>query len=668
MTLAARRNLGFASAPRFGSVRGMRSFVRPSSLALGLVTLFGLGAVGASGSLGCKSGGKGKTAAKSSAGADKSDESPGDEAGGEDPAAEVTPEQAEAFVAKLDAELRELLVAQETAGWSYATDSANEEAKASAAATSAATLAYIGEAIEEARNFEGVEGLEPEVARQLERLRVASPLLAPSEPEKRDELAKLVAELDGMYANARWGCEDAAKKNCKDMADAQEIISTRDDYGELLEAWVGWRTISPPMRPKYRRFVQLANEGAREFGFADVGEQWRSAYDMSPEAFEAEMERLWQQVKPLYTALHCHVRAKLVDKYGADEVPPEGMIPAHLLGNLWAQEWPGVYEDMIPYPEQPSIDVTQGLREAGYDERKMVATAEDFFVSLGLDPLPETFWQRSLFVQPPDRQVQCHASAWDVGYNNDLRIKMCIKITMEDFVTIHHELGHNYYYHAYYTKPILFQAGAHDGFHEGIGDTLALSVTPKYLHDKGLLAEVSEDPKAVVNKQLADGLEKIAFLPFGLLVDRWRWGVFSGEIGPDEYNAGWWRLRNEYQGVAAPVERSEEDFDPGAKYHIPANTPYARYFLARILQFQFHEALCEAAGHEGPLHTCSIYGSKEAGAKLQAMLEMGASRPWPDALEALAGTRKMDAGPMLAYFEPLRGYLEQQNKGRTCGW
>jgi peptidyl-dipeptidase A len=327
-----------------------------------------------------------------------------------------------------------------------------------------------------------------------------------------------------------------------------------------------------------------------------------------------------------------------------------------------------VYDLMVPYPGEPSIDVTAGLEKAKFDELKMVKTAEGFFVSLGLDPLPETFWQRSLFLQPDDREVQCHASAWDVGFNNDLRIKMCIKINMEDFVTIHHELGHNYYYMNYYTKPVLFQAGANDGFHEGIGDTLALSVTPAYLKNLGLLDEISEDPNAVINKQLADGLEKISFLPFGLLIDRWRWGVFSGEIKPEEYNAAWWKLVNEYQGVAAPVERSEADFDPGAKYHIPANTPYARYFLARILQFQFHRALCDAAGHKGPLHTCSIFDSKEAGAKLEAMLELGASKPWPDALEAIAGTRTMDAGPMLEYFEPLQGYLAEQNAGRTCGW
>ncbi|HLT35120.1 MAG TPA: M2 family metallopeptidase [Enhygromyxa sp.] len=579
--------------------------------------------------------------------------------------AKPSADQAKAFVAGVDGKLRELWTAESKAAWTHATDITDEHAAAVAAA-SEQSMAYINQAIKDSREFDGVEA-DPDTLRQLKLLRTATTMPAPADEAKRKELAEIVTKLDSMYGTGKWGC-DANGANCKDIGAAEDIIANSDDYDQLQEAWEGWRTISPPMRPHYQRLVEIANEGARDIGYADVGELWRSGYDMTPAEFEAEMERLWQQVKPLYTALHCHVRAKLGEKYGTDKVPADGMIPAHLLGNLWAQEWPNVYDDMIPYPDQPSIDVTAGLKKAKFDEHKMVKTAENFFVSLGLDPLPETFWERSLFVKPTDREVQCHASAWDVEFNNDLRIKMCIKINMEDFVTIHHELGHNYYYHYYYTKPVLFQAGAHDGFHEGIGDTLALSVTPKYLKEMGLLEQASEDPKAVINKQMSDGLEKISFLPFGLLIDRWRWGVFSGEIEPEEYNAAWWKLRNEYQGVAAPSPRTEEHFDPGAKYHIPGNTPYARYFLARILQFQFHKALCDAAGHEGPLHTCSIFGSKEAGAKLQAMLAMGASKPWPDALEAIAGTRKMDAGPLLEYFEPLQGYLAEQNQGRTCGW
>ncbi|MGB1274288.1 MAG: M2 family metallopeptidase, partial [Nannocystaceae bacterium] len=259
-------------------------------------------------------------------------------------------------------------------------------------------------------------------------------------------------------------------------------------------------------------------------------------------------------------------------------------------------------------------------------------------------------------------------SAWDVTSNNDLRIKMCIKVDHEDLVTIHHELGHNYYYNSYYTLPILFQNAAHDGFHEGIGDAIALSITPSYLKKVGLLDKVSNTDKAVINSQMQIALDKISFLPFGKLVDQWRWDVFSGKTGSDAYNKRWWQLREEFQGIKAPEPRDESAFDPGAKYHIPGNTPYARYFLAHILQFQFHKAMCEAAGFKGPLHECSVYGSKEAGTKLRAMLALGQSKPWPDALEKLTGTRKMDASALLEYFAPLRAYLAEQNKGRTCGW
>jgi len=573
----------------------------------------------------------------------------------------VAPDEAKLFVDEVDAELRTLWVTAETAAWEQATNITPETEKAAAAAQEK-VMEFLGGAIAKAATFDDAE-TDPDTRRQLTLLKRATVLPAPPDAAKRGELATLATELQSMYGKGQY----CPKGKCSDLGALSDVMSESHKYKALLDAWKGWRTISVPMRPKYERFVELGNEGARSIGYSDLGELWRSGYDMSPAEFEAEMERLWTQVKPLYEQLHCHVRAQLAKTYRG-KVDKDGLIPAHLLGNMWAQEWANIYPLMEPYKGQPSIDVTKALTANKYTPTKMVQLAEGFFVSLGLDPLPKTFWERSMLEKPADRDVVCHASAWDPSYNDDLRIKMCIKINMEDLITIHHELGHNYYFHYYYQQPTLYQQGAHDGFHEGIGDTLALSVTPAYLHKVGLLDAVSDDPKAVVNKQMQDALDKIAFLPFGLLIDKWRWGVFSGDITPDRYNAAWWDLRREYQGIDAPVERTEADFDPGAKYHIPANTPYSRYFLARILQFQFHAALCKAAGHEGPLHTCSIFGSKEAGAKMETMLSMGASKPWPDALEAVTGTRTMDAGPMIEYFQPLMGYLEEQNEGRSCGW
>jgi peptidyl-dipeptidase A len=420
------------------------------------------------------------------------------------------------------------------------------------------------------------------------------------------------------------------------------------------------------MKPMYENFVELGNEGAKAVGYDDVGVLWRSGYDMSPAEAEAETERLWNQVKPLYEQLHCHVRAKLAEKYGDDKITPGGLIPAHVTGNMWAQSWENLYPLMEPHPGQPDLDVAKKLKD--WPAKKIVKAGEGFFTSMGMDPMPATFWERSMFEKPEDREVVCHASAWDVQLNDDQRIKMCIKPTLDDLVTIHHELGHNYYNHYYTTLPVLFQAGAHDGFHEGIGDTLVLSITPGYLNKIGLLDAVSESEEALLNKQMLDALSKLAFLPFGRMIDQWRWDVFSGKVPPEQWNEHWWTLRAKYQGIGAPVDRPADAFDPGAKYHIPANTPYLRYFYAHVLQFQFHDALCKASGHEGPLHTCSIYGSKEAGQKMSAMLAMGASKPWPDALEKVTGTRQMNAEPLMAYFSPLMGWLQEQNKDRQCGW
>jgi peptidyl-dipeptidase A len=579
--------------------------------------------------------------------------------------AKPSAEEAKTWAAKLNVDLKRLFAEQSRIEWvrnTYIT----HDTELLAAAKNEEVMAYQSKAIKEATRFDGV-AMDPETARFLKLLKVSSTLPAPDNAEKRKRLATIASELDSTYGKGKY-CKGKDGKDCRDLGQLSKVIAESRKYDELLDAWQGWHTISQPMRPLYQEYVQLANEGAKEIGFKDLGELWRSGYDMPPAQFEAETERLWGQVKPLYEALHCYVRGKLSKKYTPAKVPTEGLIPAHLLGNMWAQEWGNIYPLVEPFPGQSNIDVTAALKRAKYDPVGMVKLGEKFFTSLGLDPLPATFWERSMFVQPKDRDVVCHASAWDVTLNNDVRIKMCIKIDEEDLVTVHHELGHNYYYMYYYMLPALFQQGANDGFHEGIGDTLALSVTPGYLKQIGLLPAVQKNDKALINIQMKDALDKIAFLPFGKLIDQWRWKVYNGEIKPENYNAAWWELRRKYQGIDAPVARTEADFDPGAKYHIPANVPYTRYFLARILQFQFHRALCKTAGHTGPLHECSIYGSTAAGDKLKAMLALGASKPWPEALEAMTGQREMDASALIDYFDPLMKWLAEQNKGQKCGW
>ena len=524
------------------------------------------------------------------------------------PAAAPTAAEAKAFVEQVAPLLRAAGIKSSTAQWIQNTSITDDTDRAAAQANEAA-LAVQTQAVKDAARFKGVKDLDPVTGRMLENLRNRG--AGPSDPAHRLELTTLSTRLSGAYGKGKWCGADGKKE---------------------------W------------------------------GDRWRSGYDLLPDAFETETDRLWGQVKPLYDDLHCYVRRQLQKTYGKEKVPDGAPIPAHLLGNMWAQEWTHIYPLVEPYQAQASLDVDSELLAQKWDWKKMVQTGEGFYTSLGLDPLPASFWERSMFVKPRDREVICHASAWDVQNDNDLRIKMCIQPTEESLQTIHHELGHNYYQHSHYQLPYLLQGGAHDGFHEAIGDSIVLSMTPGYLKQLGLIQSVPTDKKGLIDVQLKDALTRVAFLPFGLLIDKWRWDVFSGKVQPADYNKSWWELRRKYQGVAAPVARSEDDFDPGAKFHVAANVPYLRYFLARILQFQFHRAMCQAAGFKGPLHECSVYGSKAAGARLRAMLELGRSKPWPDALFAMTGQREMDGSALLEYFAPLQKWLKEQNAGQRCGW
>lgn len=567
------------------------------------------------------------------------------------------------FLAEFDQTLREISIESNKAAWVQATHITEDTQWLSAKATER-TLAYLSEAAQQARQFPTAQ-LNPEEARQLKLLQLSSGV--PSSAKELSELTRLGARLEAMYGGGQY-CRGENDQDCMRLGQLEAIMRESTDPAALLEAWQGWRQISPPMKADYARFAELQNIGARELGYADAGALWRAGYDMPADAFSAEVERLWGQVKPLYEALHCHVRDELSEQYGRSVVDPEQPIPAHLLGNMWAQQWGNLYERLTPYPQEARLDVTAALKAQAYDAERMVRQAEGFYRTIGFPPLPESFYRNSLLTQPRDREVVCHASAWDLDYSGDVRIKMCIQPDEENLMTIYHELGHIYYDLAYNPLPLLFQSGAHDGFHEAVGDTMMLAMTPGYLKSVGLLAEARRSDASTVNQQFKMALDKVAFLPFGLLVDKWRWLVFSGEVGPEDYNRAWWDLKRQYQGIVPPIERPAEAFDPGAKYHIPGNTPYMRYFLAHILQFQFYEAMCEASGHQGPLHECSFAGSKQAGDRLWAMLQSGQSQPWQEALQALTGSRDMDARPLLAYFAPLRAWLDQQNAKRSCGW
>jgi peptidyl-dipeptidase A len=618
-------------------------------------------------------------------------------------------DEAKKFVASTDAELRKLLIEASMASWANETDITPEHESAAAKASEVLANATT-RLIKESRKFDSVlSKLDPDTRRQLTLLKFSGQP-APEDPAKSEELSKLAAEMTSVYGKGKVcdtskpkagvpkqtdidaldakiaATKDDAKARdkltkqreklaaafnaayCKDIDGLSKVLQTSHKPDELLAAWQGWHdAVGKAERPLFTRYVELANLGARGVGFKDVASMWRSGYDMPEEAFETEVDRLWNQVKPLYVQLHCYARRGLNKVYGDKVVPTTGPIPTYVSGNMWGQVWDYLYDELEPYKGVAQVDVTPVLAKK-YDAKKMVKMAEGFYTSLGMNPLPATFWERSMFAKPKGKEAVCHPSAWDPSYANDLRIKMCIKRNQEDLVVIHHELGHHYYYNNYYQLPVLFQAGANDGFHEAIGDTVALAMTPDYLKEKGLLAKVVKNDKATINSQMHQALERVAFLPFAVMVDKWRWDVFSGKIKPDQYNQHWWALVLKYQGMSPGVARTEAEFDPGAKYHVANNVPYMRYFLARILQFQFYRALCQKAGHKGPLHECSFYNNKDAGKALADLLKLGASKPWQEALFSLTGQREMDATAVLEYFAPLQKWLEEQNKGQQCGW
>jgi len=595
---------------------------------------------------------------------------------------------ADQFIARVNYDLKGLGREEAAANWLYATD-INDDSALIAARAGERSLAYQSRVVEESKRYSG-KPMAADTARAIKFLKLMTAMPAPDDPARREELTQIATRMEGEYGAGKY-CP-YGPDSCRTLNDLEQIMAEKKhDYNAQLEAWKGWRTVSPQMRADYQRMVALENEGARELGYNNVGEIWRDGYDMSPVEFEQETERLWEQVKPLYRQLHCYVRERLADHYGEDKVSRTGLIPAHLLGNMWAQHWNEIYELVAPYPGVSDLDIDAGLQEmVTAAARKLSATdmnqeevdraarktvalrmvnmAQDFYTSLGMPELPASFWDRSLFLKPRDREVVCHASAWNMDRDGDVRLKQCIEPTGEMLFTVFHELGHLYYDLEYRHLPPLFQDAAQDGFHEAVGDTVNLSMTAQYIQQLGLVKNAQQSHEATINAQMKRALEKIAFLPFGKMVDQWRWAVFDGRIKPSEYNAAWWDLRRKYQGIAAPVPRSEQDFDPGAKYHIPANVPYTRYFLSYIMQFQFHKALCQAAGWDGPLYQCSVYGSREAGKRFAAMLALGASRPWQDALEILTGTRQMDAEPIKEYFRPLMTWLEEKNEGKLCGW
>ncbi|KAM3956774.1 angiotensin-converting enzyme-like isoform 2-T2 [Aphomia sociella] len=491
-------------------------------------------------------------------------------------------------------------------------------------------------------------------------------------------LLQAVSNMQTIYAKATI-CDYKDRNKC-DLhvePDVTNIFANSEDPEELKYTWLEWhKAAGAPSRGNFTEYVQMDNEAAKLNGYDSVAEWWLSEYEADDS--EDQFASLWSQIKPLYQQIHAYVRRQLRLKYGEDIVSAKGPIPAHLLGNIWAQTWGNVEKFTRPYPNKPDVDVTSALIAQNYTALKMFKTAEEFFKSLNLTAMPDMFWEKSIIEKPDDgRDLVCHASAWDFYDGEDFRIKQCTTITAAFFKTTHHEMGHIQYYLQYKDQPVVYRRGANPGFHEAVGDVIALSVsTPKHLKVMGLLEDGPEDAESNINQLYKMGLDKIVFLPFGYLLDLFRYGVFRGTTTTRDYNCHFWRLRETLQGVEPPAPRSEDDFDAAAKYHVAADVEYMRYYISYIIQFQFHRALCQLAGEYSPgdsdklLSTCDIYRSQPAGEALGKMLQMGSSKPWPDAMEALTGQRNMDASGVLEYFEPLYKWLKTENErtGEYIGW
>jgi len=584
--------------------------------------------------------------------------------------------QAALFIQTAEEELRQSAVRSTFASWNYESNITDATQKVSDRATEAASL-LTKKLGKEAQKFDIAQIQNLDVKRKLKLMKNIGTAALPKQQLK--EFIELTTNMGKAYSTAKVLDRETGQKSLSLEPELTTILARSRDPATLRYYWEQWREQSgKKIRNMYHKYVGLYNQAAKANGFVDASLMKVSAYES--DTFQQEMEDTWQGLRPLYQQLHAYVRTKLGEHYGPDVVPGRGPLPAHLLGNMWAQSWNNIADILRPFPTKPSINVTGEMIRQGWTPRKMFEKADDFFQSMGMDPMPPKFWSGSILEKPKDgRELTCHASAWDFYNGEDFRIKQCTRVNQEDFVTVNHEMGHVQYFLQYNNQSYLYRDGANPGFHEGVADILSLAVgTATYFQKLGLLGEEVDigDEETNINILFDMALERIAFLPFGYLVDKFRWDVYSGRTSLDNMNCHWWKLRHEIQGLAPPGPRDNSQFDAGAKYHVAGDVGYVRYFTAFIYEFQFYRALCLESGDyvpgdpKKPLHRCNFYGNTAAGDKLRAMLQMGASRPWMEAMEKMTGQRAMSTKAIREYFGPLETWLQQENRraGVEVGW
>lgn len=552
------------------------------------------------------------------------------------------------------------------ASWNYASN-INDENERIKNEVSAEVAKFMKEVSKDIQKFNWRTYESPDMRRQFKML---SKLGYAALPESEyNEYLEVMSTMESNFAKVRV-CDFKDEKKC-DLSlepEIEERIRKSRDPKELEYYWRAfYDKAGTPLRATFEKYVELNTKAAKLNNFTSGAELWLDEYE--DPTFEKQLEDIFSEIRPLYLQIHGYVRYRLNKHYGDDIVPPKGPLPMHLLGNMWAQQWSEIAELVSPFPDKPLVDVTQEMVKQGYTPKKMFEMGDDFFTSMGLKKLPTAFWEKSVLEKPTDgRDLICHASAWDFYLVDDVRIKQCTRVTMDQFFTVHHELGHIQYFLQYQHLPFVYRTGANPGFHEAVGDVLSLSVsTPKHLERVNLLKNYKRDDEARINQLFLTALDKIVFLPFAFTMDKYRWALFRGQVPKDQWNCAFWKLRDEYSGIEPPVVRTEKDFDAPAKYHVSADVEYLRYLVSFIIQFQFYKSACIKAGQydptnpELPLDNCDIYGSKAAGDALHAMLSLGASKAWPDALEAFNGERTMTGKAIAEYFEPLRVWLEAEN-------
>jgi len=587
-----------------------------------------------------------------------------------------TESQAADFIAKAELELQVITISSTFDEWDYATN-INEETKKKKTKSSEEYSKLSKKLGKEAQSFDLNQIQDYDVKRKLNMLKNIGTAALPE--DKLSEFLDLTTSMAEMYSTAKVPSRDNRRHQLSLEPEVSEVMARSRDPEELRYYWEQWRRATGErMGDQYRQYIDLYNEAATLNGFSDASQMKVDPYESA--TFQQEMEATWQGLKPLYEQLHAYVRHKLHRYYGDRVMEATGAMPAHILGNMWAQQWNNIADLVKPYPDKPSIDVTEAMVKQGWTPKVMFEKADDFFQSLGLRRVPAEFWSGSMIERPEDgREVICHASAWDFYNAKDFRIKQCTRVTQEDFITVNHEMGHIQYQMQYSNLSHLYRDGANPGFHEGVADILSLAVdTGTYYQKLGLLSpdlDIS-DEETNINILFDMALKRVAFLPFAYLVDKYRWDLYSGRVAREDMNCHWWKLRSEIQGLRPPSQRSSAQFDAGSKFHVAADIGYVRYFTAFIYEFQFYRELCLASGKyvpgdpSKPLHQCNFYGSKAAGAKLREMLRMGASRPWKEVMEVMTGEPRMDTAAIREYFRPLEAWLEAENTrhGVRVGW